>query len=131
MKSKGYKLDFISNTIVITKKFAKEASELNSPAYKMMMELRSLDLPITVSRQKKHKNKSKITYAMMKKHINCLSEKEAYLAEFEAVKEAACAEKNAYLYVLNWYEATFPNHENVPQFNEKNQIVNTPAHYDA
>ena len=38
---------------------------------------------------------------------------------------------NSYLYVLNWYEATFPNHENVPQFNEKNQIVNTPAHYDA
>ena len=131
MKSKGYKLDFISNTIVITKKFANEASTLGSPAYQTMMELRALNLPITVGRQKKHKNKAKITYAMMEKHINCLAEKEAYLSEFEAVKEAACGEKNAYLYVLNWYEATFPNHEKVPQFNEKNQIVNTPANYDA
>ena len=54
---------------------------------------------------------------------------EAYMSEFNAVREASKGEMNPYRYVLNWYEKTFPTHADVPEFDSNNRIVNYPKNY--
>lgn len=72
-----YRINFEENTIVITKKFAKEASVLNSKAYKTISQMRR-DFPTYQIVQKEiRKKKGKRSYAnltieAMKEHISLL-----------------------------------------------------------
>lgn len=47
-----YRIDFLTNTITVSKTFLMEASKLGSEAYKTMMSLRTLGMTIV---QEKHK----------------------------------------------------------------------------
>ena len=55
---KNYSVDFASNTISITQTFAKEASQIGTEAFKTMLELRQLGMPITIKTPAKKKNTS-------------------------------------------------------------------------
>ena len=89
-------------------------------------------MPIEVQAAPERKKRAAtLSYAKMLKHISCLADAETYRAEFEAVREASLGEVNPYRYVLQWYEAKFPNHAAVPEFDENLKKINTPANYAA
>ena len=127
---KNYEINFITNTITITKKFAQEASQIGTEAFKTMMELRQLGMTIITKTPAKKKNTS-LTYAKMETYISLLEDTEKYQAEFKAVCAESLAMKVPYVYVSNWFKKTFPNYGKLPERNAEMKIVNTPANYDA
>lgn len=130
-KNTDYYIDFATNTVTVTRKFMEGASVLGSAQFKTMMELRALGMTIVtrkISRPNVRKNKS-LSYNKMQQKIMSLLDAEAYMDEFNAVREASKGEMNPYRYVLNWYEKTFPTHADVPEFDSNNRIVNYPKNY--
>lgn len=129
---KGYTIDFTTNTVTITKAFAQKANDLNSDEFETLMKLRKMGLRIVnaTPKAKHRRNKDSISYDMMRLHISHMVDSDAYMEEFEAVREEARSHKNHYQYVRRWFEARFPNYSGVPQFDENLKIVNIPVNYD-
>ena len=88
----GYKIDFVSGTISVTKAFMKEAETYGTKAYKKLMEIKA-DLPdmriVAPKTTRKGKKRDNLTYANMITFINCQNNAEILLKEFEQVKERA------------------------------------------
>lgn len=123
----GYKIDFVSGTILVTKAFMKEAETYNSNAYKAIMTLK-LDLPnmqIVVQKQnRKNRKRNNLTYTNMLRFINCQNNAEILLKEFEQVKEIASGQGgNAYQNVKRWFLQTFPNYKEIPSFDEAGNLT--------
>ena len=127
-----YFIDFTKNVIIITRKFRDAASNMENEEYKIMLKLKEHNMPIEVQSAPVRKKKpATLSYSKMLKHISCLADAEAYTAKFNAVREASRGEVNPYRYVLQWYEAQFPNHASIPEFDEELRVINTPANYAA
>lgn len=88
MNRKGYEINYITNTITVSKKFLEQASTLGGDTYDTMKALRELGMPIILEKMKKRKASSRLTYKQMLHHISCLADAKHYLAEFEAVRKA-------------------------------------------
>lgn len=127
---KNYSINFTTNTITITQKFAKEASQIGTEAFKTMMELRQLGMTI-ITKEPVQKKNTNLTYKKMGKYISLLEDAEKYQDEFKAVCAESLAMKVPYVYVQKWFKETFPNYGKLPERNEQMKIVNTPANYDA
>ena len=127
---KNYSINFTTNTITITQKFAKEASQISTEAFKTMMELRQLGMTI-ITKEPVQKKNTNLTYKKMEKYISLLEDAEKYQAEFSAVCAESLAMKVPYVYVQKWFKKTFPNYGKLPERNAELKIINTPANYDA
>ena len=128
---KNYKIDFTTNTITVTKKFADAASKIGTPEFALMCELRKMDMRIDIAATNKKKSSNNLlTYKKMENFIANSADGEAYLEEYKAVKELAKSQNNACLYVNKWFKATFPNYDKIPEFDENNKRVNTPIDYE-
>ena len=127
---KNYSINFATNTITLTQKFAKEASQIGTEAFKTMMELRQLGMTI-ITKEPVQKKNTNLTYKKMEKYISLLEDAEKYQAEFKAVCAESLAMKVPYVYVQNWFKKTFPNYGKLPERNAELKIINTPANYDA
>ena len=128
---KNYEINFATNTITITQKFAKEASQIGTEAFKTMMELRQLGMTIITKTPVQKKKNSNLTYAKMERYISLLEDAEKYQAEFKAVCAESLAMKVPYVYVQNWFKKTFPSYGKQPERDDNLKIVNIPANYDA
>ena len=124
-KNANYEINYVTNTITVSRKFLEEASTLG-PAADTMNTLRSLGMKI-VEKAPVKRRKGTLTYAKMEKYIKCVENSEAYLAEYNATKEAAKATNNPHAHVWKWFKAHFPNHDKLPEYNENLQIIVTPA----
>ena len=127
---KNYSINFATNTITLTQKFAKEASQIGTEAFKTMMELRQLGMTI-ITKEPVQKKNTNLTYKKMEKYISLLEDAEKYQAEFNAVCAESLAMKVPYVYVQKWFKKTFPNYGKLPERNAELKIINTPANYDA
>lgn len=131
-RSAHYTIDYTNNTITITRKFHKEASSLdNAEATALMQRLRELGMKIVVQPKRESKAaSSRLTYKKMELYIQCVADSDKYLAEYEAIKKASTSQSSAYNFVKKWFNQTFPNYGEVPEFDENFNIVVTPANYD-
>lgn len=128
--TKSYAIDYAKNLITVTKKFHEAAGQIGTDEYRIMAELRKLNMPISVKAPAKKKNTA-VTYAKMKKYISLMDEADKYMAEFDAVIEESKATNMAYAYVLAWFKKTFPHYGKQPERDANLKIVNTPVNYDA
>ena len=124
----GYKIDYTTNTITVTKKFMEDAGIIGTPAFNTMKELRQMGMTIAVKETAPRKN-SKITYAQMVQYISCVENSSLYMAQFDAVRKESKSKNNPYNRVLEWFKDTFPCFYDMPEFNAKNEVIVTPADY--
>lgn len=127
-RNNGYKIDYTTNTITVTKKFMEEAGIIGTSAFSTMKELRQMGMNITVKETAPRKN-NKITYAQMVQYISCVENSTLYMAQFNAIREEAKSKNNPYNRVLEWFNQTFPCFYDMPEFNAKNEVIVTPANY--
>lgn len=127
-RNHGYKIDYSTNTITVTKKFMEDAGIISTPAFNTMKELRQMGMTIAVKETTPRKN-NKITYAQMIKYISCVENSTLYMAQFDAIREEAKSKNNHYNRVLEWFKDTFPCFYDLPEFNGKNEVIVTPADY--
>lgn len=109
MNRMPYEVDFINNKIILTKKFYKAASILNSPEYKTMIQLRieNPGFEIVLKEIKKKEGKKSyrnLTYDNMCEYIITREgEKSDRVAEFNRVLALSKAQAGPYAYVKTWF----------------------------
>ena len=131
MKNMDYSINWSTNTITVTKKFMNAASQMNTEAYDLMMELRALNMKMFVKEAPRRKAcPTRLTYKRMLAHIKCMDDAEQYMEEFNTIRADSLSTENPYQFVHEWFMECFPNHGKLPEVNENHQIVNTPTNYD-
>jgi len=122
VNKRNYKVDFVTNTIIISKRFRELASQNDTNEYVKMKELKA-DFPsmsVHTRTSKRNGNTSaKITYRKMMSYFECLPESETIIKQFEIVRKAS---KN-YQQVLNWFNESFPEYGQIPRFDSQGNLL--------
>ncbi|MCF2663891.1 hypothetical protein JQM66_04870 [Oscillibacter valericigenes] len=128
MATKGYKIDFTSNTLVMNYKFHSASQEYGTPENKLVKEILS-DFPtlivvVKAGREVKTTNKNKrLTYENMEKHISAYENSAELLDVFETVKALSKTAASPYKYVTDWFVAQFPDYKKAPVFKDEKLTV--------
>ena len=109
-KKTGYEINYIENTITVTKSFLKEAGTIGSPAYIELARVRK-DLPDfqivqrEITKKQGKKSYGKLTYKVMEDFIAVQEEGNApaVLAEFQRVQQLSKIQAGSYAYVKTWF----------------------------
>ena len=123
MATKGCKIDFTTNTLVMNYKFHSASQEYGTPENKLVKEILS-DFPTLVvvvkaGREVKTANKNKrLTYANMEKHIKAYDNADELLDVFETVKALSQTVASPYKFVSDWFVEQFPNYDKTPTFKD-------------
>jgi len=123
MATKGCKIDFTTNTLVMNYKFHSASQEYGTPENKLVKEILS-DFPTLVvvvkaGREVKTANKNKrLTYANMEKHIKAYDNADELLEVFETVKALSQTVASPYKFVSDWFVEQFPNYDKAPTFKD-------------
>ncbi len=108
-KSQQYEVDFINSKIILTKKFYRAATTLNSPEYTTLMQLRRDNPGFAVELREIKKKEGKqsyrnLTYKHMEEYIIALEgEMSENLKELEQVKKLSKVQAGPYAYVKTWF----------------------------
>ena len=116
-----YKIDFVNNTLTMTKAFEDAASNPTSQEYKLLQQIRA-DFPgLTIIRKtrrapKKARPTKNLTYKHMEQYMSVFQNADKLLAQFEVVKECSKQQPSPYKFVRDWFEAQFPKYREQPDF---------------
>ena len=125
-KIAGYSYDALTNTLTMTASFAKKASQLNTPEYKTLLQLR-LDnhgMKIEKATPKASSNRPvSIPFAKMEEYIaQCRNSKER-LEAFNKVKALSKIQTSPYAYVRTWFLDNYANYSDQPEFDADGFVV--------
>lgn len=116
-----YKVDFVNNTLTMTKAFEDAASNPTSQEYKLLQQIRA-DFPgLTIIRKtrrapKKARPTKNLTYKHMEQYMSVFQNADKLLAQFEVVKECSKQQPSPYKFVRDWFEDQFPKYREQPDF---------------
>ena len=125
-KIAGYSYDAISNTLTMTATFAKKASQLNTPEYNIVRQLRNYNpgMKIEKSVAKAPTNRPlNITFAKMEDFIALCRDKEDRLKEFKKVKALSAIQASPYKYVKTWFLNNYANYSEQPEFDADGYVI--------
>lgn len=117
----NYKIDFVNNTLTMSKSFEDALNNPNSQEYKLFLQLRA-DFPsLTIIRKtrrasKKARPNKNLTYKHMEQYMSVFKNADELLAQFDAVKRCSLGQSNPYMYVLDWFKKQFPKYKELPDF---------------
>lgn len=122
----GYNYDAITNTLTMTASFAKKASQLNTPEYNTVRQLR-LDNPgmkIEKAIRKIPSNQPmNATFAQMEGFIAKCANSEERLDVFEKIKALSKIQASPYAYVRKWFLENYANYSEQPEFDAKGFVI--------
>ena len=106
----GYEINYIENTIVVTKSFLKKAGTIGSKEYNELAKVRR-DFPDfriqqrEITKKQGKKTYGKLTYKVMGEFIEAQEEENAaeVLAEFERVQRLSKIQAGSYSFVKTWF----------------------------
>lgn len=122
--TKAYEINWSTNTITMSKKFAAAASQYGSEAYNMLMDMRSKGFQIVVRESKPCKARStRITFKQMETLLSCMDYANERLAQLHAVMNAGKSQKSQYAYVRRWFCENYPRFNEIPVLDSNYHIV--------
>ena len=122
----GYNYDAITNTLTMTASFAKKASQLNTPEYHIVRQLRSDNsgMKIEKSAAKTPANRPlNITFAKMEEFIKQCRDSKDRLEAFKKVKSLSKIQASPYKYVKTWFLNNYANYSEQPEFDADGFVV--------
>ena len=128
MATKGYKINFATNTLVMNYKFYAASQEYgtdeNNLVKAILADFPTLTVVVKAGRDVKTTNKNKrLTYENMEKHINAYENSAELLDVFETVKALSKTAASPYKYVTDWFVVQFPDYKKAPVFKEEKLSV--------
>lgn len=107
-KTNNYSINFETETITITKKFGKAASQIGTPEFKEMKKLRNEFEGFSIEYKTIDKKENKVTYRnltveTMKEFLNSLDNAEEALYVFGKVEKVADKKKGKYAIIKKWF----------------------------
>ena len=125
-KMTGYNYDAITNTLTMTASFAKKASQLNTPEYNTVRQLR-LDNPgmkIEKAIRKTSSNQPmNATFAQMEGFIAKCANSGERLDVFEKIKALSKIQASPYAYVRKWFLENYANYAEDPEFDANGFVI--------
>ena len=129
MNKQGYSINWQTNTMTMTKKFAEEANQYGSDAYNLLMDVKSKGFHINVRQSKPRKAcPTRMTFNQMETYISCLNDADGRLEELHAVMDAGKGQKNQYEYVRRWFLANYPHYREIPVLDADHRIIAPRLH---
>ena len=123
-KNQGYKINWSTNTITMTKKFAEEANQYGTEAYNMIMDVRSKGFRIVVKESAPRKAcPTRITFKQMETILSCMDYTDERLEQLHTVMDAGKNQKNQYEYVRKWFLKNYPHFAEIPVLDTNYRIV--------
>jgi hypothetical protein len=121
--SKGYKIDFTTNTITMNYTFKKASEEYGTPEYNtlkgILADFPTMKTIVKAGREQKKASKYKnLTYKNMEQYISVLENAEEIMEVFKTIKRASKSQSSSYQYVYNWFESQFPDFRKTPKFKD-------------
>ena len=133
MKNNTYKIDFVNNTLTMSKAFEEALNNPNSEEYKLFLQLRA-DFPgLTIIRKtrrapKKARPTKNLTYKHMEQYMSVFENADELLAQFKVVKECSKQQPSPYKFVRDWFDAQFENYKEQPDFsNNASKVIDLEA----
>lgn len=109
----GYKMNFATKTLTITKAFEAKAMFPNSDEANLILNMRNLFPDLKIAHKTHYSNKPHpykgLSYSKMEKYINCHENAPELMVSFKGVKEIAKAQNSPHNYVCKWFLTQFPN----------------------
>ena len=122
--TKAYEINWSTNTITMTKKFAAEANQYGTEAYNMLMDVRSKGFHIVIKESKHRKAcPTRITFKQMETILSCMTNADERLEQLHAVMDAGKGQKNQYEYVRRWFLENYPHFNEIPVLDSNCRIV--------
>ena len=122
--TKAYEINWSTNTITMTKKFAAEASAYGTQAYNMLMDVRAKGFNIVVKESTPRKAcPTRITFKQMETILSCMDFADERLEQLHAVMDAGKGQKNQYEYVREWFLRNYPNFAEIPVLDTNYHLV--------
>ena len=122
--TKAYEINWSTNTITMTKKFATEANQYGTEAYNMLMDVRAKGFKIVVRETKPRKAcPTRVTFAQMETILSCMDYADERLEQLHAVIGASRSQKNPYEYVRHWFLEKYPHFTEIPVLDANCRIV--------
>lgn len=123
MATKGYKIDFSNNTLIMNYKFHSASQEYGTPENKLVKKILkdfpALTVIVKAGREVKTPNKNKrLAYDNMKKHIKAYENAEELLNVFETVQALSQSTASPYKYVCDWFKKQFPDYQKTLTFKD-------------
>ena len=125
MKINSYSFDALTNTVTISKDFARKASQLNTSEYKTLLQLRNdnPNLKIVMRESGKAQNGSGITFKQMEAFIKQCRDSESRIEVYERVKALSRVQRSPYKYVKDWFLTNYANYSENPEFDADNYVI--------
>lgn len=125
-KIASYNYNALTNTLTMSNSFAKKASQLNTPEYKILLQLR-LDNPgmkIEKASPKTSSNRPvNVTFAKMEGFIAQCRDSKERLTAFNKVKALSKIQASPYAYVRTWFLDNYANYSDQPEFDADGFVV--------
>ena len=122
----GYKINWMTNTITMTKGCAKRASQKGTPEYEILLDARRNGFYLTERpKQERKACPTRVTYAQMENYISCLDNKDKRLEELHAVMNLGKSTTNQYEHVRKWFLQTYPDFNKIPVRDEENCLTSS------
>ena len=128
-----YKIDFVNNTLTMSKAFEEALNNPASEEYKLFLQLRA-DFPsLTIIRKtrrapKKVRPTKNLTYKHMEQYMSVFQNADELLAQFKVVKECSQQQPSPYKFVLDWFKKQFPKYKELPDFgNNAPKVIDLAA----
>lgn len=128
-----YKIDFVNNTLTMSKAFEEALNNPASEEYKLFLQLRA-DFPgLTIIRKtrrapKKARPTKNLTYKHMEQYMGVFKNADELRAQFKVVKECSKQQPSPYKFVLNWFKTQFPKYKELPDFgNNAPKVIDLAA----
>ena len=122
--TKAYEINWTTNTITMTKKFAAEASAYGTQAYNMLMDVRAKGFNIVVKESAPRKAcPTRITFKQMETILSCMDYADERLEQLHAVIDAGKGQKNQYEYVRRWFLKNYPHFAEIPMLDTSCRLV--------
>lgn len=124
----GYSYDITTNTLTVSADFAKRASQLNTPEYRIVKQMRAEYAGLIIQRRTRKPTpaRPRIKYADMERYMKMCRTADRYLFVFGKVKELSKGQPNPYEYVLTWFKALFPHYSEQPRIDGEGFIIENP-----
>ena len=125
MKTTSYSFDALTNTVTITKDFARKASQLNTPEYMTLLQLRNdnPNLKIVMREAARAQNGSGITFKQMEAFIRQCRDSVSRIEVYERVKALSRVQRSPYKYVKEWFLTNYANYSENPVFDEDGFVI--------
>lgn len=126
IKVNGYSYDAMNNTLTASAAFLKKASQLNTPEYVIVKQLRADNPGMSIVKAEKRSCENRpvnITFKKMEEFIGLCADSEERKKAFAKVKALSKIQASPYKYVKTWFLENYANYSEQPEFDSNGFVV--------